>query len=330
MEECFTFFQARSKDPLELVNVKHKYNSLTFSIESAGDTCITLIIKDDLSVMEIDLLSKCSLSGTQSITTAIEFAKAHFIQTVELVDDSDIFYEVSNKFKKISLKELSLLETGYTWYEKFGFRNEFEQYRDGWMECIRQPCSVLPFEYNTTPDTPIHVMCNQLHSSLKKHCPKEHANKCTLSEDEFMEISTCLKKTFQWVLHEVEVHYKQKMNLDHYSLPLYFSNGTWVHSEGSIGKVVGIQPGHYRIEFSDGVKEVPIPHVSRLQKVLLHGIEGVKNTKVKIVDRDKEGYLVEWNDTIIMVPFENIKIVGGRKTKRRVWTTQSLRSVQNR
>jgi hypothetical protein len=318
----FSFFQARSKEPLELAHVKHKYNSLTFSIEHAGDTCITLLIKDDLSVMKIELLSRCSLSGKESITIALEFARAHFIQTVELVDDSDIFYEVSNKFKKISLKELSLLETGYTWYETFGFRNEFEQCRDHWIECIRQPCSVLPFEYNTTPDTPIHVMCSQLHFSLK-----ERGNKCTLSEDEFMEISTCLKKTFQWVLHEVEVHYKQKMNLDHYSLPLYFSNETWVHSEGSIGKVVGIQPGYYRIEFSNGVKEVPIPHVKRLQKVLYRGD---KPMKVKIVDWDKEGYLVEWNDTKIVVPFEKIKIIGGRKTKRRVWTNQSLRSGRNR
>ena len=326
-KQCLDFFQARSREPLELVHVKHKYNSLTFSIENSGDTCITLIIKDDLSVMNIDLLSRCSLSGKESINIALEFARAHFIQTVELVDDSDIFYEVSNKFKKISLKELSLLETGYTWYETFGFRNEFEQYRDHWIECIRQPCSVLPFEYNTVPDTPIHLMCSQFHSSLKKHCPKEYGNKCTLSEDEFMKISTCLKKTFQWVLHEVEVHYKQKMYFDHYSLPLYFSNETWVHSEGSIGKVVGIQPGHYRIEFSDGLKEVPIPQVKRLQKVLYNGD---KPTKVKIVDWDRDGYVVEWNDTKKVVPFERIKIIGGRKTKCRVWKNQSLRLVRNR
>jgi hypothetical protein len=117
------------------------------------------------------------------------------------------------------------------------------------------------------------------------------------------------------------------MNLDHYSLPLYFSNETWVHSEGSIGKVVGIQPGHYRIEFLDGLKEVPIPQVKRLQKVLYNGD---KPTKVKIVDWDRDGYVVEWNDTKKVVPFERIKIIGGRKTKRRVWTNQSLRLVRNR
>ena len=60
-EKCLAFFQERSKEPLELVHVKHKYNSLTFSIENEGDTCITLIIYDDLSVMKIDLLSRCSL-----------------------------------------------------------------------------------------------------------------------------------------------------------------------------------------------------------------------------------------------------------------------------
>jgi ribosomal protein L21E len=131
--------------------------------------------------------------------------------------------------------------------------------------------------------------------------------------------------------------YRQLYFYSDYFLPLYFSNETWVHSEGSIGKVVGIQPGHYKIEFSDGLKEVPIPHVKKLNKVLLHGLQGIPNTKVKIVDWDKDGYVVEWNDRKdnkdknIVVPFDNIKIIiGGRKTKRRVWKNQSLRLDRNR
>ena len=305
-EKCLAFFQERSKEPLELVHVKHKYNSLTFSIENEGDTCITLIIYDDLSVMKIDLLSRCSLSGKESITIAIEFARQQLIQTVELVDDSDIYYYVSTRLKKISLKELSLLETGYTWYETFGFRNTFDQYRGFWIECIQQPCSVLPFKCKTTE--PIHVMCNHLHSFLKRNCPKDNGNKCTMTEDEFMEISTCLKKTFQWVLHEVEVRYKQKMELDNYSLSLYFPNETWVHFHGSIGKIIGMQPpDKYRIQ-SDGIKTIPIVQVKRLNKVLLKD----RHVKASIVGMTEEGYLVNYKDEIIVVPMDNIKIIGGK------------------
>ena len=325
-QTCLDFFQARSTEPLELVHVKHKYNSLTFSIESAGDTCITLIIKDDLSMMKIDLLSRCSLSGKESITTAIDFARQQLIQTVELEDDSDIYYYISGRLKKISLKELSLLETGYTWYETFGFRNGFDEYRVFWIECIHQPCSVLPFECKTAPDTPIHVMCNHLHSLLKVNCPKVSGNKCTMTEEEFMEISTCLKKTFQWVLQEVEVHYKKKMDMNNYSLSLYFPNETWVHFHGSIGKIIGMQyPDQYRVQCSDGIHEIPIVNVKRLYKVLVKD----RHIKATIVDMNEEGYIVDFKSERMVVPFENIKVLGGRKTKRRVWN-QSLRSVRNR
>ena len=350
-KQCLDFFQARSKEPLVLTHVTKTTDSISFMIENPnGDMCISLRIKNDLSVMYIGALEKCSLSGTQSITAAIDFARDHFIQTLKLTDISEINYYVSGKMYPIPLKELSMLATGYTWYESFGFRNEFEQHRDRWIKCIQQPFHELyeTVEKHTVDQHkellaklsnyaeygPIDVIFKQIRMFLKK-CPKEANNQCDgVLESDLIFLHEFIKKSFELLMMVVLniKHSQLDREIDlysYYSLPLYFSNETWVHSFGTIGKVVGIQPGYYRIEFSDGIKEVPIPQVKRLNKVLLHGVPGVPNTKVKIVDRDREGYLVEWEKTTRMVPFENIKVLGGRKTKRRVWN-QSLRSVRNR
>jgi hypothetical protein len=349
-QTCLEFFQARSTEPLELVLVKKGDVFIEFKIQNQNDMCIFIRIEDNLSFMNIYQLKKCSLSGTQSITSAIDFAREQCIQTVKLADTSEIKYYVSGKMFPIPLKELSMLSSGYTWYESFGFRNGFEQYRDRWIECIHQPFHELyetvekhiADEHNALLDTlsnyaedgPIDVIFKQIRMFLKK-CPKEANNQCDgVLETDLIFLHEFIKKSFELlmmvVLHVTHAELYDTLYLySFYSLPLYFSNETWVHSFGTIGKVVGIQPGYYRIEFSDGIKEVPIPQVKRLNKVLLHGVPGVPNTKVKIVDRDREGYLVEWEKTTRMVPFENIKVLGGRKTKRRVWN-QSLRSVRNR
>ena len=344
--ECFVFFQARSKEPLELTHVTKTADSISFTIQSPNGKCISLSIENNLSTMYIDSLSKCSLSGTESITSAIEFAREQCIQTIEVNDDSKINYYVSGKMFPIPLKELSMLETGYTWYESFGFRNGFEQHRDRWMECIQKSFhelyevekhvadehrALLASLSKYAEDGPINTIFKQIRMFLKK-CPKERNNQCDdVLESDLIFLRKFIEKSFELVMmvvlginHTLD---RQLYFYSFYSLPLYFSNETWVHSGGSIGKVVGIQPGYYRIEFSDGVKEVPIPHVKRLQKVLFMGDKPIK---VKIVDWDKEGYLVEWKDTKRVVPFEKIKIIGGRKTKRRVWTNQSLRLDQNR
>ena len=349
-KQCLDFFQARSRETLVLRHVTKTTDSISFTIQSPIGICISLSIENNLSTMYIDSLSKCSLSGTESITSAIEFAKAHFIQTIEVNDDSKINYYVSGKMFPIPLKELSMLDTGYTWYESFGFRNGFEQYRDRWIECIHQSFhelysgldqhiidehrALLAKLSNYAEDGPIHAVFKQIRMFLKKF-PKEANNQCDgVIESDLIFLHEFIKKSFELLMMVV---LENRAQLDSqlyffsfYSLPLYFSNETWVHSEGSIGKVVGIQPGHYKIEFSDGLKEVPIQHVKKLNKVLY--TEGIEARKVKIVDRVMEGYVIESGKESEkkIVPFETIKIIGGRKTKRRVWTNQSLRSVRNR
>jgi len=348
-KQCLDFFQARSKEPLVLRHVTKTSDSISFTIQSPNGRCISLSIENNSSTMYIDSLSKCSLSGTESITSAIEFAKAHFIQTIEVNDMSEINYYVSGKMFPIPLKELSMLDTGYTWYESFGFRNGFEQHRDRWMECIQKTFhelysgldqhiidehrALLAKLSNYAEDGAIHAVFKQIRMFLKK-CPKERNNQCDgVLESDLIFLRKFIEKSFELLMmvvlgiNHVQLH-RQLYVYSFYSLPLYFSNETWVHSEGSIGKVVGIQPGHYRIEFSDGLKEVPIQHVKKLNKVLYK--EGNKQTKVKFVDRVMEGYVIESEKKTIIVPFDNIKIIGGRKTKRRVWTNQSLRLDRNR
>jgi len=351
-KQCLDFFQARSREPLELTHVTKTSDSISFMIQNPnGDMCISLSIKNDLSFMYIGALEKCSLSGTQSITAAIEFAKDQFIQTLKLTDMSEINYYVSGKMFPIPLKELTMLSTGYTWYEKFGFRNGFEQYRDRWIDCIHKPFhehyegvekpivdqhKALLAKLSNYADGPIKNVFKQINVFLKK-CPKKEGNQCNSSvlEKDLIFLKKFIEKSFELLMmvvldiNHVQL-YRQLYFYSDYFLPLYFSNETWVHSEGSIGKVVGIQPGHYKIEFSDGLKEVPIQRVKKLQKVLY--TEGIEARKVKIVGRVMEGYVIESGKESEkkIVPFETIKIIGGRKTKRRVWTNQSLRLDLNR
>ena len=76
--------------------------------------------------MVITLVKKCSLSGTQNIETTIEFAKKKLIQMIELTDVSEIDYTLFTKeIKSIPLKEISMLERGHSFYERFGFKNNF-------------------------------------------------------------------------------------------------------------------------------------------------------------------------------------------------------------
>lgn len=52
--------------------------------------------------------------------------------------DASIDYKLSTgEFKSISFKQISMLEKGNTWYERFGFRNKFDEYRNDWVQCIQ-------------------------------------------------------------------------------------------------------------------------------------------------------------------------------------------------
>jgi len=109
------------------LQIDYKATYVIFAIKNVHSSeCITLKIFNNLSTIVIYSVTKCSLSGEETVTTALEFALFKNIPTIELVDSSEINYILSTgETESISLQELSMLKKGYTWYESFGFKNEF-------------------------------------------------------------------------------------------------------------------------------------------------------------------------------------------------------------
>ena len=341
-QECLEFFKQRTKDEtLELFNVKQKVAYLEFTIQNPGisgygHTCVTLRIYRDLSRMIIELVRKCSLSGTQNMKTAIEFAKEHLIRMIQLLDASSIDYTLSTgEFKSINFKKISMLEKGNTWYERLGFRNMFDQYRDDWVQCIQQSFPAIHeslkvsndlkdllaehkgyfkdpeklYKYTeTTVDAPIHVLFTRILVFLEKNCPKENENKCNsgINDHDFTFLEGFVEKSFEVLM--LAVHLKHGSiewfrqlaqvikSYDDYYMMLYLPNGT---------------------------------------PVVLHGMrtESMNGLKGKIVNVTKERYRVELEDKRTAdIKFENVKLleVGGKRNYRKSKKNKKSKNRSNK
>jgi hypothetical protein len=318
-EKCLAFFQKHTSDTLELFHIRNTSKYVEFTIQNPGKTiyghtCITLKIQKDLSLMEVVIVQKCSLTGNKNMTIAIEFAKEQFILMIQLVDASSIDYTLSTgELQSISFKKISMLEKGNTWYERMGFLNSFDQYRGDWMHCIDQSfpeiyASLVAlndlndlldehkgyfkdpeklYKYTgLTVDAPIHVLFSRINVFLQKNCPKEHANKCnpTIDDHDFVFLNGFVEKSFEVLmlaLHPVKWFrelVKKIETYDYYYRMLYLPNG---------------------------------------MQVTLHGLrnESMNGLKGKISGITKERYKIELEDKTVSIKFENVKI-GGRKTRR--------------
>jgi hypothetical protein len=239
---CLLFFQTKfpDDDKLQLSMVSDRIDRVQFTIENPGKTkfghtCITLIIYKDLSLMKIDLVNKCTLTGTQNVLTALEFAKSMLIKQVELVDASAILYVVSTEDIEISLKQTSMLIKGYTWYETYGFRNGFDVYREWWITYIHHSFDYLYDRLKKFPEIKditilinehkgynrnlkkytdtgnINEMFKNIITFLKKNCPPvvdkdKEINKCNVSitDHDFVFLSGFVSKSFElimWAVH---------------------------------------------------------------------------------------------------------------------------------
>ena len=326
--ECLEFFKQRTKDEtLELFNIKNKTAYLEFTIQnpgsSYGHTCVTLRIYRNLSLMIIELVRKCSLTGTQNMTTAIEFAKEHLIRMIQLLDASSIDYTLSTgESKSINFKHISMLEKANTWYERLGFRNNFDQYRDHWVDCIQKPFPVLYdslkvsndlndllaehiayfkdpekiYKYTeTSVDAPIHILFSRILVFLQKNCPKENENKCnpSINDHDFTFLEGFVEKSFQVLM--LVVHLK------HGSIQ-------WFRQ---LAQVIKSYDQYYMMLY--------LPNDA---PVVLHGMrtETMNGLKGKIVNVTKERYRVELEDKRTAdVKFENVKLLeaGGKRNYRK-------------
>jgi len=228
--ECLDFFKQRfPSHSLQLSNSNNTVNYVMFTIESKGikapKLCITLKFFKTKPEMEIELVMKCSITGQNSIQTALDFAKLKHIKHVILTDVSTIEYTLSDgTIKEISLKESSMLCYGVTYYEKhFGFTNKFEEYRPLWMDMISRPFdevrdsiespskeieflirelyAYLPKISKYTSSSTIQDIFIDIRAYLETNCPKP-MNICNkdFTDHDFIFISGFIEKAFEFVM----------------------------------------------------------------------------------------------------------------------------------
>lgn len=339
-KECLDFFERKYGSIFELIDVHYKATNVTFTIKNVHSSdCITLTIYNNLSTIFIDLVTKCRLSGEETVTTVLEFALFKNISTIELLDASEINYILSTgETQSISLKELSMLKKGYTWYESFGFKNEFND-RDFWLHCIHEPfhttysyldklphlkpfiqehkayLKIMILKYGLIEDNSVSQMFTNIQHFLMKNCPKEKGNTCTpeLKDSDFKYISGFIKKSFQllmftlFLIHGTLTKWndvKRLINSEDYNLYslTFLPNGTMVSVSGEIGTIIGTSSGYYTIQFQDKTNSIKLQDVKPLDKVMLHGLtDTTMNHSIgKIVGIKPGRYVVDLGHTNIV------------------------------
>ena len=117
-------------DPIYQVFPEGEYNiddTWNIYITSGGDWCCTFYVEDE-NVLFIDFLFRCNgNTGSIILNKIIEYGKylktEGIIERIKLEDDSHI--KIGNQ--KFSLSLLSILRTGRSWYNNFGFiSDQFE------------------------------------------------------------------------------------------------------------------------------------------------------------------------------------------------------------
>ena len=99
-----------------------------------GGVCAMITIEEDGS-LHIGLLKRCKHRGTHTLQKLVDFATRNRLP-IQLSDESTL------EPYGIDLALLSILQTGKTWYGRFGFRNGLEAHEHVIHTYISQPYNV--------------------------------------------------------------------------------------------------------------------------------------------------------------------------------------------
>jgi hypothetical protein len=120
-DPIYTFFP-KGEYKIEIIYVENNSQfPPKYHITSNSDWCIDFHFEIDKRKIELDNLNKCyNKSGSVNLKKIIDYGKYlkksyNIIDKIELLDASTIYDE------KISLSLLSILSTGMSWYNSFGF-----------------------------------------------------------------------------------------------------------------------------------------------------------------------------------------------------------------
>jgi hypothetical protein len=115
-------FLLQSYFPVTYYNITYKYPFYEIK-DLRGDLCLTFGI-DDTAEMYVESIDKCSgTAGNDIVQRIVWFAKSYGCRKINLVDAARLIVGISRKntYCKFKIYLLSILTTGQSWYNKFGF-----------------------------------------------------------------------------------------------------------------------------------------------------------------------------------------------------------------
>ena len=176
---------------------------IQINITSKTECVSTFYIND--KVLYLGQLNKCNYkSGSISINNIIKYGK--YLKSINIIDKIELYDSSTIYGKKISLALLSILSTGMSWYNRFGFISKnFKQeeednakflimtFEDFLNECIPKILENKLKYYQEELNNEILELQNNLNKSLFKEKKlekllKKKSERNTLSLNDFIEI----------------------------------------------------------------------------------------------------------------------------------------------
>jgi len=124
-EEIYDIVYNPKKETCDIYNKNHTgYDGL----------CVAFSIRESRTIMYIDTLSKCIVSGTDTLNKMNSLAKELGMRELHLADGSSI----NDCGVNVSLSKLLILATGESWYNKMGYKSENDDIEKEVNEEIRK------------------------------------------------------------------------------------------------------------------------------------------------------------------------------------------------
>ena len=113
-----------SRDDYDITIGKQSSQGVDIIIESKNPTlklCGNLNYNTKNNMLKINMISKCSSSGTVFLEKLDQLAKIMKIDSIELEDKSNLIFSCGGKKVKLELPLLYILSTGQSWYNSKGY-----------------------------------------------------------------------------------------------------------------------------------------------------------------------------------------------------------------
>ena len=126
-----TLEQVFPEDQFRITNVDDFYTLITTKGERKDEECAKMDMNGQ-DELEIYMLSRCGISGSETLKKIEEYASRKGIKRIKLFDAS----EITICGKPFNLAILKILTKGESWYNSLGYRSiryEMEKLNNEWL-----------------------------------------------------------------------------------------------------------------------------------------------------------------------------------------------------